>query len=111
MRKWVKEMRKNCQVYVSNPGDVLRYESEAYYSVELKDEVSKYLTNEAGYLHLGQVTIDLPDLPHREALTVLTVAAMREALAKHRAKAESEAKMMEQQINDLLMIGHSVRED
>jgi hypothetical protein len=48
----------------------------------------------------------VPELPSLDELTVRTVAGMREAVQKLRAKAESEARELEQQINDLLMLGY-----
>lgn len=104
-------MEQTLQVYLTNAADILQFESEPHYSVGMEKEPSEYLTTKAGYLHLGVVTAKFPDVPTRGQLIIKTVGGMRAEVQRIRAEAEMNAKMMEQQINDLLMIGHDRTED
>lgn len=103
-------MKRNLQVYLRNAVDILQFGSEPDYTAILSDNLDPYYTAKAGYLHLGELAIDLPEVPSRETLVVKTVEGMKAEVQRIRAEAESKAKEMEQQINDLLMLGHTERE-
>jgi hypothetical protein len=104
-------MEHTLQWYLTNAADVLQHRLESNIQSSRGDKPNDYLINEAGYIHVGTTMVPVPEIPSYDQLLVKTVQGMRDAVQTIRAKAESEAKMMEQQINDLLMIGHDSAED
>ena len=104
-------MKRKLQIYLMNPAEILRWDSEPSFVSNLSDKVDTYYVNQAGYLHLGEVEVEMPPVPHRDTLVVKTVEGMKAEVERIRAEAESKAREMEQQINDLLMIGHDRTED
>lgn len=102
------EMTANVFVWVHNAEEILAYGAKPYWDLQIGNEPSSWRP-EQGYVLVGETSIELPEV-QQEQLRLKTIEAMKAALQKHRADAEVKAQELQQRINDLLMIGHSVDE-
>lgn len=101
-------MLKTFDIYISNPQNVLEYDSKptfCYYESDGNPANSVY--TQMNYLHIGSVSVQMPDLPYisKAQINKRMIAMLEAKLAKKRADFQQEVNRMMEQITKYQSIG------